>query len=336
METAPTENNDVPHKDAPQVENPIEKIRKELEGAYMSKESSQQKLKFRLPVPDRLKAPGVLTPKEIYRSLTKEAVGQEEAKKALAVTLFAHMVIDSDDETKSSNLLLIGPSGCGKTHLAQAACKISGLPFVRIAATSLVGRGYRGGTHSEQIIDFLISAAGGDIRKAQKSILFIDEIDKLAIEPGDDYGTGTLGVQKDLLDLIDGGTYYYEPDHDNYDRKKFSFKDVLFIFAGCFESGMKRVHGHDDLVPYGFLPEFANRITGIAVMDKLDENCLRQIAKKAVSGYRNILKLDASKKDMIAELILTQVMMDGSFSRMGARCIAPAVRAFFEERLFNM
>lgn len=337
MEKPPADiNDDDLCMDPPEAESPIKRIIKELDGKIMADEAAQQKLKFRVPVPDRIKTPNLLTPKDLYESLSRDVIGQDTAKKALSVALYSNLYIKSDSDTKSPNLLLVGPSGCGKTHTAKALSKVCGLPFLKIDATSFVTRGYRGGAHVEQVIDFLISSAGGSIKKAEKSIVFIDEIDKIAANPHDDGDISTTGVQKDLLGILDGGDFFYEPDHSDYDRLKFSFKDVMFIFGGTFEKRKSGVHDIEDLVLYGFLPEFANRLGNIVHMEELEESAIRQITKKAVSSYKSIAKLSQDEITVVTELIMLQVMSKKLHKMMGARCVAPAVRAFFEDRLFNI
>ena len=316
----------------------IKKIIREFDGKLVkSAPIEQEKLKFNLT--KSRKPTGVMRPKEIYEEIRKSVFGQAEAIKSLSVILYEHL-LRQEDGTRGrgipkTNALLVGPTGCGKTLMAKAMADAVKVPFVRIDASSFVVRGYRGGMHTEQIIDILLSAANGHESIASRGIVFLDEVDKLASSE-DDWEGATLHVQNELLSMIDGADFFYESDHLEYARTKFSFKDVLFIFGGAFERSHDRIKNVQDLVRYGLIPEFANRMGNIVTMEQTSTDVLIKILITAVEEYSALLDISDEERNIYIELLASIINADKSLVKMGGRCINPLVRRFFEDRLFEL
>lgn len=280
----------------------------------------------------------MLSPKQIYARLDEKVYGQEAAKKSLAVVLYQHlmrfMTRNASKPLSKTNTLLVGPTGCGKTLAAKAMAEITGLPFLRLDATIFVQRGLRGGMHAEQIVDLLLNAAKGNIELAKHGIIFLDEVDKLRKEGFNEYGPATVGVQQELLAMIDGAEVAYEPDHDEYERKIFNFGQVLFLFGGAFNDLNGDVY-INDLVKYGFTPEFAGRLGNVIRMEPLPEEVLRRIIRREIQEYKAYLPINDDQAGVYTELIAAGIMADGLHIKYGARCVAPQVRRFFEDRIFE-
>ncbi len=262
-----------------------------------------------------------LPPKEIYRRLNQYVVGQDRAKKVLSVAVYNHYkriqtgASPDDIELGKSNILLIGPTGCGKTLLAQTLAKILDVPFTIADATTLTEAGYVG-EDVENILLALIQNADGDIQRAQRGIIYIDEIDKIARKSG---GSPSItrdvsgeGVQQALLKILEGTIANVPPQggrkHPHQDFLQLNTANILFICGGAFEGldkiilqrvsdrrlvGFKgekersvqelsptellRLVTADDLLQFGMIPEFAGRIPVIVSVDPLDRDMLVQI-----------------------------------------------------------
>jgi len=282
----------------------------------------------------------LLSPKEIYDRLGQAVLGQDEAKKSVAVILYQHMksceLRKQGKGIKKTNALLIGPTGCGKSLLARTLADVCSLPFLKIDATNIVQRGYRGGMHVEQIADLLAEQANHQKKQAEQAVIFIDEIDKLAYRSDNAGELGTQGVQQDLLTLIDGGTIYCEEDHEEYQRTTFNYGNVLFLFGGAF-SGLDKEGfvTHKDLAHYGFIPEFANRLGNIIKLDPIDDDLVRTLVSCEVAGYSDYLPMTSAEANVYTEIIKAGIVFNKSHLEMGGRCVGQAVRRFFEERIFE-
>jgi ATP-dependent Clp protease ATP-binding subunit ClpX len=315
-------------------------------------------------------------PQEIKRALDQYVIDQEDAKKVLSVAVYNHYKrINAaqkmeDVELQKSNIVLIGPTGTGKTLLAQTLARILNVPFAIADATSLTEAGYVG-EDVENILLKLIQAADYDIEKAEKGIVYIDEIDKIARKTDNPSITRDVsgeGVQQALLKILEGTVASVPPQggrkHPHQEFMQIDTTDILFICGGAFDGLEKIIQGRvskkgigfgadvqsidqsnigtilrqilpQDLLKYGLIPEFVGRIPVIATLDSLDMGALIRILTEPrnalVKQYQKMFELD----DVLLEFKegSLQVVADEAIKRnTGAR----GLRAIMEEVLLDV
>ena len=313
-------------------------------------------------------------PRRIREKLDQYVIGQERAKISLSVAVYNHYKrvransrID-DVEIGKSNILVIGPTGSGKTLLAQTLARIIDVPFAIADATALTEAGYVG-EDVENILLRLIQAADGDIERAQTGIIYIDEIDKISRKSDNPSITRDVsgeGVQQALLKILEGGVAHVPPlpgrKHPQQEYIPFDTTNVLFICGGAFE-GLeaiveRRIGNHrrigfnqaerdpeaesvmrhvtpDDLLKYGFIPEFIGRLPVVTTLDKLDKPAMLQILTEPrnalIKQYQKMLALDRVELEVTPDA-LEAIVERAMATRTGAR----ALRSIVEDVLLDV
>ncbi len=323
---------------------------------------------------------GILKPAKIKEILDQYVIGQEGAKRTLAVAVYNHYKRinkekkEDDVELQKSNILLIGPTGCGKTLLAQTLAKLLKVPFAIADATSLTEAGYVG-EDVENILLRLIQAADYDVERAQKGIIYIDEIDKISRKSDNPSITRDVsgeGVQQALLKIIEGTVASVPPQggrkHPQQEFIQIDTSDILFICGGAFDGidkiiqrriGEKNIGfvadviGKEemeigvllekilpmDLLRYGLIPEFIGRVPVYAGLHELKEDALKRILlepKNAlVKQYKKLFELDGVELEFDDEAI-DEIVTEAVKRNTGARGLRSIIESVMRDIMFEI
>ncbi|MGQ4505845.1 ATP-dependent Clp protease ATP-binding subunit ClpX [Dermabacteraceae bacterium P13103] len=295
--------------------------------------------------PKQPEPPRLPRPREIYDFLQQYIIGQEAAKRALSVAVYNHYKRVRNQETApdtaepevnvaKSNVLIVGPTGCGKTYLAQSLAKLLDVPFAMADATALTEAGYVG-EDVESILLKLLQAADYDVKRAERGIIYIDEIDKIGRKsenPSITRDVSGEGVQQALLKILEGTVASIPPQggrkHPNQDFIQLDTTNVLFVVAGAF-AGIEDIIGNrigkrgigfganlhtpleeadiyaelrpEDLLKFGLIPEFIGRLPVMTSVTNLDRDALLRILTEPrnalVKQYRHMFALDGVELD---------------------------------------
>ncbi|MCM1152564.1 MAG: ATP-dependent Clp protease ATP-binding subunit ClpX [Muribaculum sp.] len=328
------------------------------------------------------KGMSVPKPKEIKEYLDQYVIGQDEAKKYLAVAVYNHYKRitgktsegeDKDVDVEKSNICIVGPTGTGKTLLAKTIARLLDVPFTIVDATVLTEAGYVG-EDIESLLTRLLQTCDYDVKKAEKGIVFIDEIDKIARKsdnPSITRDVGGEGVQQGLLKLLEGSTVLVPPNggrkHPEQKLIPVDTKNILFICGGAFDGIERKIaarlnthvvgYGHDeklkkqqrdnlmryvlpqDLKSFGLIPEIIGRLPVLTSLNPLDRTALRRILTEPrnaiVRQYKRLFEIDGVKLEFTDEAL--DLIVDKAVEyKLGARGLRGIVETIMVDAMYEI